>query len=83
MTSHPLIRPADASLPWLQVLQIALLCDEAPEPIVIDLSGMCPPFPLFDPELLECRSTRAMPLRSAPPHFLWRKTAMGVSTGER
>lgn len=83
MTSHPLIRPADASLPWLQVLRIALLCDEAPEVIVMDLSGMRPPFPLSDPW---CRSThvpgRAMPLRSALPHFLCRKTAMGVSAGE-
>ncbi|TWW69591.1 rho GDP-dissociation inhibitor 2-like [Takifugu flavidus] len=30
----------DASLPWLQVLRIALLCDEAPEPIVMDLSDL-------------------------------------------
>lgn len=41
---------------------MTVLCDEAPEPAIMDLTG-----------------TR----RSAPLHFLFRKTATGVSAGER
>lgn len=37
--------PADSSVPNLQVIRMTLLCDSAPAPITMDLTGMLPVHP--------------------------------------